>query len=120
VKTYIKIYGPPILEALKALEKVAVEVSKELPKVLFYDTLGGTALSRDDAVSIIIEKWGVSDEEARVHYENMISKSGWTLGDYDFYFEWTVPPTFEQLKLLISKIDEALKPLGCKYTITTK
>ena len=25
VKTYIKIYGPPILEALKALEKVAVE-----------------------------------------------------------------------------------------------
>jgi len=120
LKTYIKIYGPPIVEALKALERVAIEISKEFPKVFFYDTLGCTALPTSDATAIIAERLGVTLDEAKVHYENMISKSGWTLGEYDFYFEWAVPPTFEQLKLLISKIDEALKPLGCKYTVTTK
>lgn len=120
MKTYIKIYGPPIIEALKALERVAIEISKELPEICFYDTLGGTALPPSDVTAFIAERLGISIDEARIHYEKMISKSGWTLGEHDFYFEWTIPPTFEQLKLLISKIDEALKPLGCKYTVTTK
>ncbi|MCS7097064.1 MAG: hypothetical protein NZ926_01075 [Candidatus Methanomethylicia archaeon] len=120
MKTYVKIYGPPIIEALKALEKVAIEVSKELPEILFYNSLGAAALPRDDAASMLSQVLGVPRDEAIFRYEKMISKSGWTLGDYDFFFEWTVPPTFEQLKLLISKIDEALKPLGCKYTVTTK
>ncbi|MEM2136502.1 MAG: hypothetical protein QXI93_00935 [Candidatus Methanomethylicia archaeon] len=117
MKTYVKIYGPPILEALQALERIAVEVSKEIPEVCFYDALGGTALPLPQVIS---ELYNISDDEARVHCEKIISKSGWTLGDHDFFFEWTVPPTFEQLKLLISKIDAAFKELGCKYTISTK
>jgi len=117
LKTYVKIYGPPILEALKALERVAIEISKELPEVCFYDILGASAIPLEEETMHIL---GLSSEEARVYREKLISKSGWTLGDYDFYFEWTRPPTFEQLKKLIAKIDEALKPLGCRYTVTTK
>ncbi|MCS7386377.1 MAG: hypothetical protein DRJ18_02125 [Candidatus Methanomethylicota archaeon] len=117
MKTYIKIYGPPILEALKALEKAAVEISKEFPEVTFYDFLGGTAIPLADYAA---ETLNIPVDEAQVRVEKLISKSGWTLGDFDFYFEWARPPTFEELQKLIAKIDEALKPLGCYYTITTK
>jgi hypothetical protein len=51
---------------------------------------------------------------------NIISKSGERLGDYDFFFEWFTEPTMDQINQLMEKIDEALTPLGCKYTITTK
>ena len=51
---------------------------------------------------------------------NIISKSGEKLGEYDFFFEWFTKPTMEQINLLINKIDKTLKSLGCSYTITTK
>lgn len=117
MKTYIKIYGPPVLEALKALERVAVEVSKEFPEICFYDILGAQALPLEETISDVL---GVPIDDARLYREKLISKSGWTLGDYDFYFEWARAPKFEELKKLIEKIDEALKPLGCRYTVTTK
>lgn len=45
---------------------------------------------------------------------------GFTLGEYDFCFEWTRgQPDPEQFFKLIEKIDEALTPLGVRYTITT-
>ena len=50
----------------------------------------------------------------------IISKSGEKVGEYDFYFEWFKDPNQEELHNLIEKIDNALDPLGCKYTITTK
>ena len=50
----------------------------------------------------------------------LISKSGEKIGDNDYYFEWFTAPASEQLYLLMQKIDKALAPLGCKYTITTK
>ncbi|MCD6155309.1 MAG: hypothetical protein J7J22_06055 [Candidatus Verstraetearchaeota archaeon] len=118
MKTYIKIYGPPIVEALQALEHVAVEISKEMPEITFYDVLGGTATSLEQEITSV---YGLVEEEAVMkHVERLVSKSGWTLGEYDFYFEWARTPTFEELKKLISKVDEALKPLGCRYTVTTK
>jgi hypothetical protein len=45
---------------------------------------------------------------------------GFTLGEYDYCYEWLrgQPDTKDFLKL-IEKIDEALTPLGVKYTITT-
>jgi hypothetical protein len=52
--------------------------------------------------------------------ENIISKSGAKLGDYDFFFEWYEKPSMEQIEDLINKIDEAFAPLGCYYSITTK
>ena len=46
--------------------------------------------------------------------------SGETLmGDFDFVFHWNKKPDETQLRNLISKIDEALEGLGCRYTITT-
>ncbi len=50
----------------------------------------------------------------------LISGSGHTLGEYDFFFEWAKDPTWEEIQDLVSKIDEALGPLGCNYTIDTK
>ncbi|MFQ6054146.1 MAG: hypothetical protein ACE5OO_07985, partial [Candidatus Bathyarchaeia archaeon] len=51
---------------------------------------------------------------------NIISESGEGRGEYDFFFEWFKEPNISQLKELIEKIDEALSPLGCLYTITTE
>jgi hypothetical protein len=49
-----------------------------------------------------------------------MAPSGETLmGDFDFVFHWKKEPDEEQLRILIAKIDEALKDLGCRYTITT-
>ncbi len=56
----------------------------------------------------------------RERCDTIISRSGESLGEYDFYFEWFTEPNMEQLNDLIGKIDEALGPLGCRYTITTK
>ncbi len=106
MKTYIKIYGPPIIDALRALEEVAREFSKRHPGIKYFHYLS------------LLEA-GVSPEEVRER-RGLISESGWSLGDYDFYFEWTRPPTFEELNELIELIDKALSKVGCEYTITTK
>ncbi len=50
----------------------------------------------------------------------LISKSGHTLGDYDFFFEWEHDPTWNEMRELVSKIDKAFSRLGCKHTLTTK
>ena len=41
------------------------------------------------------------------------------MGDFDFVFHWTKEPDEKLLRELIARIDEALKDLGCRYTITT-
>ncbi len=49
-----------------------------------------------------------------------IIPSGETLmGDFDFVFHWAKKPTEKQLRELISKIDEALGNINCRYTITS-
>ncbi len=119
VKSYIKIYGPPIVEALHALEKVAIEI----PEVSYYtSTMVFSNIPFDpQATSLYLEGMvsrGNIVKEARKG--KLISKSGVTLGDNDFFFEWNVKPNSEQIDDLIKRVDEALKPLGCNYTITTK
>ena len=52
--------------------------------------------------------------------DKIISKSAETLGEHDFYFEWFIEPNKEQLHDLLDRIDIALIPLGCNYTITTR
>ena len=42
-----------------------------------------------------------------------------TMGDFDFVFHWTKKPDEKQLRELICKIDDALKNINCRYTITT-
>ncbi|UCH57675.1 MAG: hypothetical protein JSV18_01805 [Candidatus Bathyarchaeota archaeon] len=116
LRSYIKIIGPPVLKAIRALEKVAVSmpevrimdtiISREIPKSLARD-VGGYFSSA--GVTIPVER-----------AVNIISDSGESLGDYDFFFEWLEPPSVEEFHGFMEKLDEALAPLGCNYTITTK
>ena len=54
------------------------------------------------------------------HIASGIIPSGETLmGDFDFVFHWLKKPNEIQLRKLINRIDEALKDLDCRYTITT-
>ena len=118
--SYIKIYGPPIREAVRELEKIAVDmpevcimdsfISNEIPLKTARDIgLRATEYFNNSSIYITSEQ-----------RNNIISNSGEKLGEYDFFFEWLTEPTMDQLNQLIEKIDEALSPLGCKYTITTK
>ena len=86
IRSYIKIYGPPIEKAIIELKKVAVD----LP------TISKGDLSR-----------------------SMIPSGETMMGDFDFVFHWAKDPDETQLRKLIASIDEALKDLGCRYTITT-
>ena len=55
-----------------------------------------------------------------IRCSNIISKSGDSLGEYDFFFEWFIIPTNEQVLTLIEHIEEALSEIDVRYTITTK
>ena len=115
MKSYIKIYGPPVLKAIKALEKIAID----LPEVCIMDTIisgGLPAFQTRDGVMSYFGPIGIPVERC----DKIISKSEVSLGEYDFYFEWFTEPTVEQLNELIEKIDETLTPIGCRYSITNK
>ncbi len=66
----------------------------------------------------------MTSDEARVYfeavgsvkpsrYDSIISKPGESLGGYNYYFEWFQRPRIKDVQVLLEKIDEALKPLGC-------
>ena len=119
MKSYVKIYGPPLLKAIKALEKIAVT----MPEVCIWDI--------HMAASSSFRSQSFSSDEVRTFFHDVgevptkrcstiISKSGQSIGEHDFFFEWFKDPTMDELNNLIGKIDEALTPLGCKYTLITK
>jgi hypothetical protein len=126
--SYVKIYGPPLMKALKALEKAAVD----MPEVCIMDSpiqaglnvsgvtdYSGTASVGFDSPQGIMEYFD-SEDMPKKRCDTIISKSGEKLGEYDFFFEWFEKPNMGQVEGLIKKIDEALEPLGVKYTLTTK
>ena len=131
MKSIIKLYGPPIYKAIKALERIAVD----MPEVCIMDTIIeqyypeasalGYGSSSSDGHPQSGSEWTQNyfSPLASITVERcdtIISKSGETLGDYDFYFEWFTKPSMNQIYDLIQKIDDTLSPLGVKYTITTK
>ncbi len=127
MRSYIKIYGPPVYDAIKALEKMAIDFKEVCimdPLIATYfsaDNEPGPGTSMTSGSSEAMEYFtplrsNISPERC----EKLVSKSGQRLGDYDFFFEWFREPTVDDLNSLIQKIDEALKPLGVKYTITSK
>ena len=126
MRSYIKIYGPPIFEAIKALEKMAID----LDEVCIMDPLIESRFSTDNVTSSMTTSAGsleameyftpLKSDISQERCESLISKSGRKLGDFDFYFEWFSEPTLEELNKLIQKIDETLKPLGVRYTIISK
>ena len=129
MKSYVKIYGPPLLKALKALEKVAIG----LPEVCIMDTtiqaaigipsavpsIGGGDILMDSMDGVMNYFSGVG-EISEERCDTIISKSGESLGEFDFFFEWFEKPTMQQVEDLIGRIDKALTPLGVKYTLTTR
>jgi len=122
MKSYVKLYGPPIAEALVALRKVAVD----FPEVCVMDSGIAAALDIPSGAGILDTMKGVqtffgragaiSDERC----DTIISKSGESLGANDFFYEWFQKPSVAQVEELISKIDKALAPTGARYTLTTK
>jgi hypothetical protein len=133
MRSYIKIFGPPHVKALRALKKIAVDMPEvcimdttfvdDLPPYLAED-LGGRRTEGIrieptlERVGAFFRSQGVEISEERCN--NIISEYGEMLGDYDFFFEWFEDPSVEQVNDLIQKIDEALEPLDCHYTITQK
>ncbi len=114
MRSYIKIYAPPFLKAIRALEKVAIDI----PTVCIMNTTIEAAMSLSDYYPMkYFSQFGAVPPE---RCDKIVSKSGVRVGKYDFYFEWFNEPTYEDLTSLLEKIDEALAPLGCRYTITNK
>jgi hypothetical protein len=125
-RSYIKIYGPPLLKAIRALEKIAVELSKTTtirhygiltPSPEDYLIEGQRDVTSYESQSIRL----LPQVEMPVNEKvKLISRASDTLGDHDFFFEWGKEPTKQEVEDLIAKIDEALADCGCRYTITTK
>ena len=137
LRSYIKIYGPPVNKAIKALVRVAVEmpevcvmdriilkdISPQLARDIGMDVAPRRPVSTPSPVTTTwvqgyFESSGIPITTERCN--SIISKSGKALGDYDFFFEWYEKPGQANLNDLIGKIDEGLAGLGCMYTITTK
>lgn len=127
MKSYIKLYGPPVLKAIEALEKMSIN----MPKVCIMDPflmVQPDVMYRDEGHGRLdrIVPGGVYDyfkgygEITKERCNTIISKKGDQLGEYDFFFEWMKKPSMEELRKLIAKIDEELEPLGIRYSIVTK
>jgi len=128
MNSYIKVFGPPLLKAIRELEKIAID----MPEVCIMDhvistgispslakDLGGYSVESNNLISdYFFRETGTSIPVERC--QTIISKSGVSLGGYDFRFEWSEKPSLDQIEDLIKRIDVALAPLGVKYTITTK
>ena len=136
MKSYIKVFGPPILEAIRALELIAIE----MPEVQIIDTIrlqGASDLISRDVGTSTVQKRGTgslglfpggnlrrysSSPDVIIPVErtrSIVRDAGESLGDYDFFYEWLQKPTQVQIHDLINRIEAALTPLGCKYRITT-
>lgn len=127
MRSYIKVMGPPLLEAVRELEKVAVGMPQvcimdeaillDIPRGMAKD-IGQPFEYTEHVSGFFTRRTGVSVKAERCR--SIISESGEALGEYDFFFEWLKRPSMEQLNELIKRVDGALEPLGCLYSITTK
>jgi hypothetical protein len=116
--SYIKLYGPPIYDAIKELEKIAVGMPEVCIMETNFETISPTYAADPQTTYGYFTSLGL--EVTRERCNTIISKSGEKLGEYDFYFEWFKKPDMDELNDLIRRIDKALAPLGAKYSITTK
>ena len=121
VRSFVRIYGPPVLEAIDALESIAVEASKTTGIKFSH-----TCIPYPERLQSSKTDWETFLKKMQDIYVDcyepmkLISDSSYMLGEYDFFFEWDDKPSLEEIRGLIGKIDEALKGMGCMYTTTTK
>lgn len=113
--TYVKIIGPPLLKAIKALEKMAINQEQVciLDTMLFYDL---PTRGMHQTANYFKEVGPISQERC----DSIISKSGMSLGGNDFYFEWFKEPSNKEFTEFIQEIDTTLKPVGVRYSITSR
>lgn len=120
-KTYIRIFGPPLLKAIKALEGVAVDMSKATEVKFSHKCVPYPTRLQSDK-----RDWNNYLKNLRNTYtdcyepQKIISDASMTLGEYDFMFEWTEKPTMKNIQGLIEKIDGSLGDLGVYYSLTTE
>ncbi len=123
MKSYIKIFGPPVGKTIKALEKIAVKIPEvcimsapiRAAMGLPQSAARGGFFGDPGSINVYFEA-----EMPEERCSKIISKSGESLGEYNFYFEWFKTPSMEDTMMLIGKIDAAVKKTGAQYTITTK
>lgn len=129
MKSYVKIFGPPMGKAIEALRKIALDypevciMDTGIAAVLDLPTSGGGIISGGgtlDTMEGIQTFFGGSASISEERCDTIISKTGESLGTYDFFYEWFQKPTVAQVEDLIVKIDEALADVGVRYTLTTK
>ena len=120
-KTYVRIYGPPLMKALQALEGVAVGMSKEREVKFSHKCIPYPSRIQTDDRS-----WQNYLNTLKNTYvdcyepQKIISDAKQLLGENDFMFEWVEKkPTLKQMENLIEKIDQTLLGLGVYYTIKT-
>ena len=119
-KTYVRIFGPPLLKAIKALEELAVDMSKTTEVKFSHKCVPYPTQLQSDR-----RDWDSYLKNMRKMYvdcyepQKIISDASMTLGDYDFVFEWTDKPSMKKIKNLIERIDDKLSDLGCYYTLNT-
>jgi hypothetical protein len=116
MKSYVRIYGPPLLKAMRALEKMAIG----MPEVCIMDSAIEIATPQFNTQEGIMNYFSPVGGITEKRCATILSKSGIKMGDFDFVFEWFKEPKVEQINMLIEQIDETLTPLGVKYTIATK
>jgi len=120
MRTYIKIIGPPLYEAVLALQRIAKEMPYVTNREVFIETkqpdFTDIDASRDFFMNIHLQDYPIHREDQ----VNIIKRAEAVMGDYDFYFEWVRKPTVNDMIELVKRIDEEFSRLGCQYMIRTK
>ncbi|MHA1448014.1 MAG: hypothetical protein ACTSP4_01180 [Candidatus Hodarchaeales archaeon] len=98
MESRLKIFGPGIVEALLQLDKLSLECE---------DLVRGSHVTLTEEIS---SKKGVL---------KFLKRGKTKVGTYDYSFFWQEPPSFEDIKSLIGKIDDKLVRTKARYTITT-
>ncbi len=120
-KSYVRIYGPPLLKAIKALEGVAVEMANKTEVKFSHKCVPYPTRMQSDK-----NDWNSYLQNMKKTYkdcyepEKLLSDASMTLGDYDFVFEWTSKPSLVKIEDLIEKVDGVLAEVGVMYTMTTE
>jgi hypothetical protein len=120
MRSYIKIIGPPIFEAILALQRIAKEMPYVTKRDVFIETkqpdFTDLDASRDFFMNTHLQDYPIH----RYDQVNIIKKAEAVMGDYDFIFEWVRKPTVNDMIELVKRIDEEFSCLGCQYMIRAK
>jgi len=115
LRALIRIYGPPYLKAIYALETIALnspEVCMMNPVLLHADPI---TQGVDWLYNYLKGRGKITLERC----SRILTKAE-SLEGQDFVFEWLFEPTQGHIESLIERIDESLSNLGARYTFTIR